>query len=167
MNDKKRFFKSGIMLTLVGLAMRTVGMFFGAFISRLVGAEGTGLYTLIMTVYSFAVTFATSGISLTVTRLVAASIGEGREEKVKEVIGGAIIWALGFSTFATLGLFISAEFIGNRILSDPRTIFSLKILAFSLIPASLMAVFSGYFVGVKRVSFNAVVSVFCQAAKII
>lgn len=167
MNDKKRFFKSGIMLTLVGLAMRTVGMFFGAFISRLVGAEGTGLYTLIMTVYSFAVTFATSGISLTVTRLVAASIGEGREEKTGEVIGGAIIWALGFSSLATLGLFIGAEFIGNHILFDPRTISSLKILAFSLIPASLMAVFSGYFVGVKRVSFNAAVSVFCQAAKII
>lgn len=167
MNGEKRFFKSGIMLTLVALAMRTVGMFFGAFISRLVGAEGTGLYTLIMTVYSFAVTFATSGISLTVTRLVAASIGEGKEENVSAVIRGAIIWALIFSSIATVGLFFGADFIGNRILYDLRTVLSLKILAFSLVPSSMMAVFSGYFIGVKRVSFNAVVSVFCQIAKIV
>ena len=78
----KGFFRSGIMLTLVGIAMRTVAMFFSAFISRTVGAEGTGLYTLIMTVYSFALTLATSGISLTVTRLVASAIGEGRPEQV-------------------------------------------------------------------------------------
>ncbi len=167
MSDRKSFFKSGIMLTMVGLAMRTVGMFFGAFISRMVGAEGTGLYTLIMTVYSFAVTFATSGISLTVTRLVAAAIGEGKEEKIGGVLRGAIIWALSFGLAATAGLFLGAEFLGNRVLSDIRTVSSLKILALSLIPASLMAVFSGYFVGVKRVNFNAVVSVFCQFSKIL
>ena len=167
MNDKNRFFKSGIMLTLVGLAMRTVGMFFGAFVSRLVGAEGTGLYTLIMTVYSFALTFATSGISLTVTRLVAASVGEERADRVGSVMKGAVIWALGFGTVATLGLFLGANFLGGRVLADFRTVSSLKILAFSLIPASLIAVFSGYFVGVKRVGFNATVSVLCQTVKIL
>ena len=166
MSNKKSFFKSGIILTMVTLAIRSVGMFFGAYISRIVGAEGTGLYTLIMTVYSFALTFATSGISLTVTRLVAAAIGEGREEKIASIIKAALIWALGFSAVATGGLFLGAEFLGGRILSDSRTIASLKILALSLVPASLIAVFSGYFVGVKRVNFNAAVSVFCQVLKI-
>lgn len=167
MSEAKRFFKSGIMLTLVGLAMRTVGMFFGAFVSRTVGAEGTGIYTLVMTVYSFAVTLATSGISLTVTRLVAAAIGEGRPGRVGSLLRAALIYALIFGSLATAGLFLGAEFLGGRILSDARTVSSLKVLAFSLIPASLMAVFSGYFVGVKRVSFNAAVSVFCQLAKIV
>lgn len=167
MSEAKRFFRSGIMLTLVGLAMRTVGMFFGAFISRTVGAEGTGLYTLVMTVYSFAVTVATSGVSLTVTRLVAAAIGEGRPGRVGSLLRAALFYALAFGSLATAGLFLGAEFIGEHILSDARTVSSLKVLAFSLIPSSLMAVFSGYFVGVKRVSFNAAVSVFCQLAKIV
>ena len=51
MSEAKRFIKSGIILTVVGLAIRSVAMFFGAFISRTVGAEATGLYTLVMTVY--------------------------------------------------------------------------------------------------------------------
>ncbi len=167
MSEAKRFFKSGILLTLVGLAMRTVAMFFGAFISRTVGAEGTGLYTLVMTVYSFAVTLATSGISLTVTRLVASAIGEGRPDEVGRVLRGAFIYSMLFGVIATLGLFFGAELLGGVVLSDARTVTSLKVLAFSLIPAAISSALSGYFVGVKRVGFNAAVSVFCQFIKII
>ena len=161
-----RFWRSGILLTIVGLAMRTVSMFFGAFISRTVGAEGTGLFTLVTTVYSLAVTFATSGVSLTVTSLVAAALGEGRAKDVGRVVRGALIYATVFGALASVILFFGADFLGTRVLSDERTVISLKVLAFSLVPTSLGAVFAGYFVGVKRVGFNAAVSVFCQAVKI-
>jgi len=166
MSEKMRFFRSGILLTLVGLAMRTVSMFFGAFISRTVGAEGTGLFTLVTTVYSFAVTFATSGVSLTVTSLVASALGEGKPREVGRVVRGALIYAAVFGTLASVILFFGADFLGTRVLSDELTVTSLKVLSFSLVPTSLGAVFAGYFVGVKRVGFNAAVSVFCQAVKI-
>lgn len=166
MSNRARFFRSGILLTLVGLAMRTVGMFFGAFISRTVGAEGTGLYTLIMTVYSLAVTFATSGISLTVTRLVASAIGEGKDGEVGRVLRGALLYSLIFGSLASLFLYFGADFLGEAVLSDSRTVGALRVLSFSLIPGALGAVFSGYFVGVKRVGFNAAVTVACQIIKI-
>ncbi|MBO7196704.1 MAG: oligosaccharide flippase family protein [Clostridia bacterium] len=167
MSEAKRFIKSGILLTAVGLAMRTVAMFFGAFISRTVGAEGMGLYTLIMTVYSFAVTFATSGISLTVTRLVASAIGEGKHGDVGGVLRGAFIFSFAFGLSATVGMFFGADILGGVVLADDRTVGSLRILAFSLLPCALSSALSGYFVGVKRVGFNAVVSVFCQLCRII
>ena len=167
MSEVKRFFKSGIMLTLVGLAMRTVAMFFGAFVSRTIGAEGTGLYTLVMTVYSFAVTLATSGISLTVTRLVASAIGEGRAYQVGRILRGAFVYSFAFGMLASLGLFLGADLLGREILSDERTILSLRILAFSLLPAAISSALTGYFVGVKRVSFNALLSVFSQAVRIV
>ena len=166
MSYRNKFFKNGIMLTLVGLAARTVAMFFGAFISRTIGAEGVGLYTVIMTVYSFAVTFATSGISLTVTRHIASAIGEERGDELGKILRGALLYSLLFSSVATLFLFFGAEIIGVGILNDSRSIPSFKVLAFSLIPLSLGSVFSGYFIGVKRVGFNAAVSVFAQLLKI-
>lgn len=162
---KKRFFLSGLMLTSVALAMRTATMLFGAFVSRTVGAEGTGVYTLIMTVYSFAVTFATSGISLTVTRLVAAA--DSDSGGARPIIRGACLYSLIFGAVATAVLFFGAELIGGVILADSRTVLSLKILAASLIPVSLISVFSGYFVGVKRVSFNAAVQVLGQGVRIL
>ncbi len=165
MTERQRFFKSGIMLTAVALAMRTVGMFFGAFISGAVGTEGVGLYTIIMTVYSFAVTFATSGISLTATRLVAEAAAEGGG-RVRRVLRSSLIYASLFGAAATAVLLFGAEFFGGRILSDERSIISLEILSLSLLPISLGAVISGYFVGVKRVGFNAAVQVLSQGMKI-
>ena len=166
MSEKNRFFKSGIMLTLVALSMRTVSMFFSAYISRAVGAEGIGLYTIVMTVYSFAVTLATSGVSLTVTRLVASAIGEEKRGDVSRILRGALLYSSLFGIAATLLLLFGADIIGNLILMDFRTVTSLRALAFSLLPIALSSVFSGYFVGVKRVGFNAATQIFAQAVKI-
>lgn len=166
MKDKRRFFYNGILLTAVGIAMRTVALFFNAFITRSVGAEGVGLYTVIMTVYNFAVTFATSGISLTVTRLVAAAKGEGKGDEVPRVLSGAVIYALIFSLIATAALLFGAEFFAERVLADSRAAASLRILAPSLVPLSLVSVFSGYFVGIRKVGFNAVTQILGQGFKI-
>ena len=166
MNNRKRFFRDGVMLTVVGLSMRSVGMLFGAFVSRSVGAEGTGLYTIVMTVYSFALTFASSGVSLTVTRLVASALGENRPREIGRIMRGATLYALVFGGAASLLLFFLAGSVGSLVLLDTRTVLSLKILSFSLLPVALGSVISGYFVGVKRVGNNALVQVLGQLVKI-
>lgn len=166
MSTKKKFFYNGLLLTVVGLAVRSVSMAFNSYVSRTVGAEGIGLFTLIMTVYSFAVTFASSGISLTVTRLVAAAIGDGQEGNVRRIMRFAVIYSLIFSSFASVVLFFGAEYFGGTVLGDGRAVLPLRILALSLIPLSLSSAFGGYFVGVKRVARNAVVQVLGQACRI-
>lgn len=165
-SGKKKFFFNGIMLTAVGIAMRTVSLFFNAFISRQVGAEGVGLYTIIMTVYGFAVTFATSGISLTVTRLVASCIGEGKRESVSGILSGAVIYSMIFSCIATAVLFFGAAGFAEVVLSDIRAASGLRILAPSLIPLSLVSVFSGYFIGIRKVACNALTQILGQIFKI-
>ena len=167
MTNRQRFFMNGILLTGVGLAVRSVSLVFNSFITKRIGAEGIGLFTLIGTVYSFAVTFATSGISLTVTRLVSSVIGEGKEKEVRGVLASSVIYSLIFSIFASCVLFFGAEYFGARVLADNRCIVPLRILSLSLVPLSLSSVFTGYFVGVKRVSKNAVIQVLAQAFKII
>lgn len=165
-SNRKKFFYNGILLSAVGITMRTVVLFFNAFITRAVGAEGIGLYTVVMTVYNFAVTFATSGIALTMTRLVASAVGEGDSEKVSSTLSGGIIYALFFSSVATVVLFLGADVFGVYILSDERCSACLRILAPSLVPLALVSVFSGYFVGVRKVSCNAVTQILGQIFKI-
>lgn len=166
MKSRIKFLRSGITLTAVGLAIRTAAMLFGAFISKAVGAEGMGLYTVIMTVYSFALTFASSGISLTVTRHIAGAIGEGREDEIGKILRSSFLYSLFFGVASTLFLFFGADFIGAKILFDKRSVLALKILSASLVPAALLSVISGYFVGVRRIGFNAAVQVFAQVIKI-
>ena len=166
MRYSTKFIRSGITLTAVGLAMRTVAMLFGAFITRTVGAEGMGIYTVVMTVYSFAVTFATSGISLTVTRLVAEAVGEGRDEDLRGILRSSVAYSLIFSVISSAVLFFGAGLLGEYILSDTRTVKAMRILALSLVGVGLTSVFSGYFIGVRRVGFNAAVQVLSQVARI-
>ena len=165
MSGKKRFFKNGILLTLVALSMRGVGLFTSSYITRVVGAEGVGLYTLIMTLYGFALTFAMSGISLAMTNLVAASIAKG-ERAVSSVVRAGVLYALCFGGAATAVLFLFAPFFGGVVLSDVRTVLPIRILALSLLPEALLAVFTGYFVGVRRVANNAALQVTGQVFKL-
>ena len=157
---------NGILLTAVGVAVRSVSLAFNSLITRSIGAEGVGLFALIGTVYSFAVTFATSGISLTVTRLTSAAIGEGKSGMARGILRSAFIYSLVFGSFATAVLFFGAEYFGATVLSDGRCVLPLRILSLSLLPIALSSVLSGYFVGVKRVAKNAVVQVLSQVFKL-
>jgi stage V sporulation protein B len=165
MSKRAKFFYNGLLLSAVGLAMRAVGLFLGAYISGVIGAEGVGLQSLIATVYSFAVTLATSGVSLSVTRLVAASIGEGGGGS-ERILRGAFLYAFLFGLGATLLLLLAAEPIGVFILSDTRVSGALRILSLSLLPIAMSSVISGYFVAVRRVALNAAVQVLGQILRI-
>lgn len=168
MSERRRlFFKNGIILAAVGLLTRSVALFFNSYISKTIGAEGMGLFGLIMSVYSFAVTFATSGISLTVTKLTSSAIGSGEEKELSRIFRSALGYSLVFSAAATAVLFFGADYFALRLLSDTRAASSIRILSLSLVPLSLSSTVSGYFVGVRRVSKNAFVSVISQFSRIL
>lgn len=166
MSKRTKFFYNGILLTLVGFAMRAVGLFLGAYISGVIGAEGVGVQSLIMTVYSFALTFATSGVSLSVTRLVASAVGEGKPGESGRILRGAMLYAVLFGVGATVLLFTLSGVIGRVAISDVRTVSALRILSFSLVPAALSSVISGYFVAVRRVTLNAATQVLGQVLRV-
>ena len=167
MNRRKRFFINGILLTLVGLAIRSVSIAFNSYITKSVGAEGIGLFTLIMNIYGFAITFATSGISLTVTRLVAEAIGQDREGECRKIMRNAVLYCLIFSLTAGMVMFLFADRFSLSFVGDERSAVCLRILALSLVPISLSSAIGGYFVGVKRIGRNATVQVLGQIFKIV
>lgn len=71
--------------------MRAVGVAFNVYLSAKIGAAGMGLYSLIMSVYTFAVTFATSGINLAVTRVISEEIGKQNAAGVRRAMRACFI----------------------------------------------------------------------------
>lgn len=67
----KKFLINGLVLTLTSLIMRSIAMVFNIYISNKIGAEAIGLFSLVMSIYLFFVTIATSGLNLACTYLVA------------------------------------------------------------------------------------------------
>ena len=167
MTTQKQFLKSGAMLALVALLMRAISLAFNAYITRTVGAEGMGLMSLTMSVYGFAVTFATAGVSLAVTRLVAAALGRAEGARAARVMRCAVLYALIFGGGASLILYLGSDVISVSLLADIRTRASLRLLSISLLPIALSAVYSGYFIATRRVIHNAVTQVAEQCVKIL
>ena len=172
-NRLKSFFLSAAILSLSTILLRSISLFFNVFLSNKIGNEGMGLVTLTSGVYSFAVTFATSGINFAVVRLVSGALpyseGNTGSQKstytVSKIMKKAFIYCLVFSSFATIVLFFFAKPIGRFLLDDLRVVPSLKIMALSLIPISLSSAINGYFYAVRRVYKNVIVSFFEQTVK--
>lgn len=163
---RRRFLYSGVLASAVGIALRTVTLIFAAYISRTVGAEGVGLNTLIISAYGFALTFATSGINLTTTRLVASHMGEGSVDGIAPTLRGAAIYALIFSSAATVTLAGLSGFFATVCLGDSRAVIPLQVLSISLIPSAMLGVISGYFVARRAVVRNSLIQLFSQAMRI-
>lgn len=109
MKKIQRFFLNAMIMTATSLLMNAVGVWFNLYISGKIGAEGMGVFQLIMSVYSFTVTFAASGINLASTRLVAEEAASPNGN-VKGAMRRCFGYALLFGGAASLFLFFAAPF---------------------------------------------------------
>lgn len=166
MNRLKRFIGNAAILGSVSIFMRMISVTFNAYAANVVGAEGIGVYSLITSAYFFAVTVATSGINLAVTRLVSEELAKDNVRAAVASVRKCVTYSLIFGFSAAILLFAFAKPIGVNLLGDERTVLSLKALSVSLPFIALSNVMSGYFNAVRRVSKSASASVAEQFVKI-
>lgn len=173
MDRLKKFFINGILMTSVTLLCRYVAVGFNVYLTNKIGAVAMGVFTLISSVYGFALTLATSGISLATTRLVSEALGIGRvrrEFSADSTISAIMKKSLGFSalisTLTALLLLLLSKPIGVHLLGDARTVSSLRVLALSLPPIALSSSLSGYFSALRKVHKNAAVQILSVALRI-
>ncbi len=159
----RRIIKNGTILTLSSLFLRLIGVALGAYVSAELGAEGMGLYTLIMSVYGFTVTLASSGVGLASTRLCSEARGKSARDGA---LRACLTWALVSGSLAGGGLFLGAGFVADILLGDARCEGSLRLLALSMPPIALSSALSGYFSAVRRVAKSAFAGAFEQVFKI-
>ncbi len=86
---------------------------------------------------------------------------------MRRVIRSVSAYSLLFGVSTAVLLYVSADFVAKYLLSDMRTVKSVKILALSLPAISLSSAISGYFTGIRKVSKNAVIAVSEQFVKIV
>ncbi len=169
------FLKNALTLSVVSVLMRGLAVSFHAYVNRKIGPESMGLFTLVMSVYAFAVTLALSSVNLGAVRLTserAAKLEEARADAaswrsaMRRVIRAVSLYSLFFGTASGALLFCTSKLIAARLLGDMRTVSSLRVLALSLPAISLSSALSGYFTGLRKAGKNAVASITEQLVKI-
>lgn len=166
MTRLKKYLANGTLMTAVALALRGLAVAFNAYVSKKIGAEALGLYTLLGSVYGFALTLALSGINLTTTRLVSDAIGENNNAKIRISMKKCVCYSLFFGTFSCILLLSLAEPLAIHALKDARLVKSLRLCGATLPLIALTSCFNGYFTAVRRVYKNAIAQISEQLARI-
>ncbi len=142
-----QFLIQGSILAASSLIVRMIGILYRIPMTRIIGDEGMGLYTMAYELYSIALILSSYSLPLAVSKLVAAK-GITKEHRNSYRI---FICAMGFALVvglaATLILFFGAEFFATVINNDANAILPIKVLAPTLFVFSIMGVFRGFYQG--------------------
>ena len=152
---KKVFFYNALVMAAGALLLRVTNIGYRVYIADKIGAAGMGLYQLILSVFMLAITISTSGISLSVTRLVAESLGCGDPGRAKNAVRKCILWGLMFSITAAAALYLLSDWIAAELFNDMRTSLPLKLLAPGLPFMAVSSCLKGYFIA-RRSAFQSV-----------
>ncbi len=176
MNKRNLFLGNALLLSAVNIVMRGIAVSFNAYINRKTGAEAMGLFTLVMSIYGFAVTLALSCVNLAAVRLTSercAALEDAGADRaswkfaMRRVVRSVCLYSLIFGVSTGVLLFLTSDLAAQYLLGDLRTVRSLRVLAVSLPAISLSSALSGYFTGLRKVSKNAAAAVTEQFIKII
>ncbi len=151
MRKTKKFVMNAIILTVTSLLLRSIGLSFSVYLSKAVGAEAMGTFHLILSVYFFALTVSTSGISLTMTKLISEEIALKREEHIRPLLKKGITYCLFFSGIGALLLVTFAPFLVEVCFSGAIETTPFLMLAVGLPFVSVSSALSGYFMAQRKV----------------
>lgn len=165
MKNVKALLINILWLTGTSLLIRVVGVGFQVYLSNTIGAEGIGLFSLILSVHTLFITFALSGIRLAVTRLVSEELGVSNPSGARAALRRCVVYAAAFGLLASLALFFGAPAIGTHWIGNTKSILSLRLLALSLPFMGLSSVFCGYFTAVRKASRCAIAQIIEQIVR--
>lgn len=147
-----------LILTASGIICRILGFLYRIFLSRQIGAEAFGIYQLATPLYALMLSLGAGGMQTVLSRFVASYLAkkDSRRAKICLAAGCGIVVILSFS--ASIFLFFSADFIGTRLLFEPRTILLLRILSLGILPSGIHNCLSAWYLGQNQTALPS----FCQ-----
>ncbi len=166
MKRRSLFFKNAAILTATSLILRTAGIVFRLYLSSVIGAEGMGLYQLIVSLYVLGSTFAASGISTAVTRLVADELACGTAQTVRRIVRRAVLLSVAVGLATAVLIHAGAPFISRCWIHDERAIPALRILSFGFPFMGISSCLRGYFIARRRAAENARAQLLEQAVRL-
>lgn len=164
--SKSHFFKGTFLLTAAGLFSRIMGFFYRIFLSHTIGAEGIGLYQLVIPLQHLVLAMTASGLQTALSRLVSSHAALGEEKEARDIFCLGTLLALCLSTAAAWFFFTFSDFFASQIIQEPATAALIRILSFSFPFAAIHSCVNSYYLGLKKASWPAVTQLLEQVVRI-
>ncbi len=136
-------------VTVFSTVERLLGFVYRIFLSRNLGAEGMGLYQVSLSVLGLIMTLTSSGIPITVSRIMTKHTAENHEDVNFSTVTAGIILSLIISLPIVLIIYFLPS-LSHLVFTDERSYLLLKIMLPGVVITSVYAVIRGYFWGKKQ-----------------
>ncbi len=120
---------NGIILTITSLIMKSISMLFGIYVSNKIGSEALGVFNLVMSVYLFAITLATSGLNIACTYLVSEQFEKGNVLDGLKAVKSCLIFSLLLGLGSSLLVFSFSNIISQNWLKSMVSCMPLYLVA--------------------------------------
>jgi len=120
-------------------------------IARYLGASGSGVYFLSLTIITFVATLARLGMDNSVTRFVSAHASEHEWAKVKGVVQYALLITLVHALIISIALFYSVDWLASTVFDMAELAIPLQLMSLVIAPLALMTLYAKALQGLKRV----------------
>ena len=148
--SKQNFIKGTFILTCTGLASRVIGFFYRIFLSHSIGAQGLGLYQLMVPLQNLVLALTTSGIQTALNRLIASQTALKHHREAKNILCTGLLTAFSLSVGASWILYTNSDFFAGQILKQPLTEPLLQILSFSFPLSAIHSCINSYYFARKK-----------------
>lgn len=165
--SRKTIITGTLILTAANLITKFMGFFYRVFMSNAIGAEGIGLYQLILPIYILAWSITSAGFTTTISRLTAQENIMGQSGNIGRIVKQSIILSVLTSLVVSGCLLLFADEVAMVILKDSRAALSLRLLAFAVPFMAAGSCFRGFFLGLQNAFVPAFSQVLEQAIRIL
>lgn len=156
---RDRFLKNSLIMIFSNLITGIFGFTFSIILSREMGAEGIGLYGLIMPIYDLFICLICGGIIPAISRTAAVYYSKNDFRNLNRTIDVSLMFDCILAIIVAICVFSFAPFISTYIIKDVRTIHAIQITCPAMIFISLSSIFKGYFYGVSDIKTPAFIDI--------
>lgn len=164
---KDRFLKNSIVLTLTNSTTGVLRFAFSIILSRELGAEGMGLYSLIMPIYDLFACLICGGMVTSISKQSSSFLSKRDGYHLHKTIKVTLLFDFIWSLIIIVMLFLNSNYISLKIIKDSRSLHSLWFIAPALLFVALSSIIKGYFYGTYDVKTPAVIDIFEKTVRII
>ena len=161
----KGIVQSTLILTVANLINRLLGFGYRIYMSNILGPEGMGLFQLIMPIYALAWSISCSGITTSVSKLVASEKAKNQHGNMGRILKQALAISTALGFLLSFILFFFSNMVAVYMFNDERLSMSLKILSLSFPFMAAGSCVRGYFMGLQETVIPAISQVLEQCVR--
>ena len=158
---KNKFVKSTIILIVGGFFTKALGMIIKIIMTRIIGTEGIGLYSLILPTFLLLIAISQLGLPTALNVLIA------KGKNIKRLLATAIIISLFIDLIIFIVLLFSSHFIATNLLKEEKLATSLLAMGFIFPFISISNMLRSYFFAKERMLPHVITNILEDSVKVV